>query len=171
MPYGYFMLVRFVMMVAFGVLAYRYYMLHKHIAMWVFVILSLLFQPFYKIILGRAMWNAVDVVVAAFLIILFFTERKLGKTHTKDYQPLPNGNDPKLDNRIKFRIGGKLSPKELLFVATEEDKQLTELFEKNPELLEDDRLPYYIFTFTHKAPKEKGSHTVPRSIFVRRRTC
>jgi hypothetical protein len=33
MPYGYFMLVRFVMMVAFGILAYRYYMLHKHIAM------------------------------------------------------------------------------------------------------------------------------------------
>ena len=73
MPYGYFMLVRFVMMVAFGILAYRYYMLHKHIAMWVFVVLALLFQPFYKVVLGRAMWNAVDVIVAAFLVILFFT--------------------------------------------------------------------------------------------------
>lgn len=136
MPYGYFMLVRFVMMVAFGILAYRYYMLHKHIAMWVFVVLALLFQPFYKVVLGRAMWNAVDVIVAAFLVILFFTERRLGKTYTTAHQPLPNEKSPKLDNRIKFKIGGKLAPKELLFVSTEEDKQLTELFEKNPELLE-----------------------------------
>ena len=136
MPYGYFMLVRFVMMVAFGFLAYRYYILQKHVAMWVFVLLALLFQPFYKIVLGRAMWNAVDVIVAAFLVILFFTERRLEKTYTTTRQPLPNENSPKLDNRIKFRIGGKLSPKELLFVATEKDRQLTDLFEKNPELLE-----------------------------------
>lgn len=136
MPYGYFMLVRFVMMVAFGFLAYRYFMLHKHIAMWVFVILAMLFQPFYKIVLGRVMWNAVDVIVAAFLVILFFMERRLGKIHTTVHQPLANENNPKLDNRIKFKIGGKLSPKELLFVSTEEDKQLTELFEKNPDLLE-----------------------------------
>lgn len=95
MPYGYFMLVRFVMMVAFGFLAYRYFMLHKHIAMWVFVILAMLFQPFYKIVLGRVMWNAVDVIVAAFLVILFFMERRLGKIHTTVHQPLANENNPK----------------------------------------------------------------------------
>ena len=76
MPYGYFMLVRFVMMVAFGLLAYRYYMLHKHIAMWVFVVLALLFQPFCKIALGRTVWNIVDIIVAAFLIWLWFKRKR-----------------------------------------------------------------------------------------------
>jgi len=32
--------------------------------------LALLFQPFYKIALGRAVWNVVDVVVAAGLLYL-----------------------------------------------------------------------------------------------------
>ena len=40
------------------------------------------------------------------------------------------------DNGIEFKIGGKLSPKELVYVASEEDKALTELFEKRPEVLE-----------------------------------
>lgn len=76
MPYGYFMLVRFVMMVAFGWMAYRYYLNQKTIAMWVFGALALLFQPIYKIALGRTMWNVVDVVVAIFLIFIFLKEKK-----------------------------------------------------------------------------------------------
>ena len=76
MPYGYFMLVRFVMMVAFGWMAYRYYLNQKTIAMWVFGALALLFQPIYKIALGRTMWNVVDVVVAIFLIFIFLKENK-----------------------------------------------------------------------------------------------
>lgn len=136
MPYGYFMLVRFVMMLACGGLAYRYYMLNKRIAMWVFITLALLFQPLYKIVLGRAIWNVVDIFVAVFLVILFFVEKRLEKKSVSVHQPLPNENQRKLDNKIKFKIGGKLGPKELLYIASEEDKQLTELFEKNPELLE-----------------------------------
>lgn len=136
MPYGYFMLVRFVMMLACGGLAYRYYMLNKQIAMWVFITLGLLFQPLYKIVLGRAIWNVVDIFVAVFLVTLFFVEKRLEKKSVSVHQPLPNENQRKLDNKIKFKIGGKLGPKELLYIASEEDKQLTELFEKNPELLE-----------------------------------
>ena len=136
MPYGYFMLVRFVMLVACCGLAYRYYMLNKKIAMWVFVTLALLFQPIYKIVLGRAIWNVVDVIVAAFLVVLFFMEKRLEKAKTTVHQSLPHDNHPRLSNKIKFRLEGKLAPKELLYVATEEDKQLTELFDNNPELLE-----------------------------------
>lgn len=136
MPYGYFMLVRFVMLVACCGLAYRYYMLNKKIAMWVFVTLALLFQPIYKIVLGRAIWNVVDVIVAAFLVVLFFMEKRLERAKTTVHQSLPHDSHPRLNNKIKFRLEGKLAPKELLYVATEEDKQLTELFENNPELLE-----------------------------------
>jgi len=47
MPYGYFQLVRFVAMVAFGLMAYQYYSRHKTIAATVFGVLALLFQPIY----------------------------------------------------------------------------------------------------------------------------
>lgn len=74
MPYGYFMLVRFLMMVACGLLSYSYYQREKMVAAGVFGVLALLFQPIYKIALGRTVWNIVDVVVAVFFIVLFFME-------------------------------------------------------------------------------------------------
>ena len=75
MPYGYFMLVRFVSMVAFGVMAYRYSEQSKGTLTITFVSLALLFQPFFKIALGRVVWNVVDVVVAVLLLILWLKER------------------------------------------------------------------------------------------------
>lgn len=136
MPYGYFMLVRFVMMAAFGFMAYRYFMIKKSIAAWVFVLLAVLFQPIYKIVLGRGIWNALDVVVATFLIILYVVERRLEKKESISYQPLPQKHYELIDNRIEFTLEGKLAPKELIFVAGEEDKELTDLFESNPDMLE-----------------------------------
>lgn len=75
MPYGYYMLVRFMAMVAFGIMAYRYYMNNKAIAATVFGVLALLFQPIYKIALGRTIWNIVDVIVAVLLIIIWYQEK------------------------------------------------------------------------------------------------
>lgn len=70
MPYGYYMLVRFVSMAAFGVMAYRYYEQNKVVLAIVFGFLALLFQPFIKIALGRTLWNVVDVIVAILLLVL-----------------------------------------------------------------------------------------------------
>ncbi len=75
MPYGYYTLVRFVAMVAFGVLAYNYNMQNKGTLTVTFASLAILFQPFFKIALGRMMWNIVDVAVAVLLLILWFKER------------------------------------------------------------------------------------------------
>ena len=75
MPYGYYMVVRFMAMVAFGIMAYRYYMNNKAIAATVFGVLALLFQPIYKIALGRTIWNIVDVIVAVLLIIIWYQEK------------------------------------------------------------------------------------------------
>jgi len=137
MPYGYFQLVRFVAMVAFGLMAYQYYSRQKAIAATVFGVLALLFQPIYKIALGRATWNVIDVLVAVLLIGLFVLEKRLEKKARVRYQPLPPQDLAKLeDNEIEFKMGGKLSSKELVYVASEEDKALTELFEKRPEVLE-----------------------------------
>ena len=34
--------------------------------------LALLFQPFFKIVLGRTMWNVIDVIVAIALVALWY---------------------------------------------------------------------------------------------------
>ena len=137
MPYGYYMLVRFVAMVVFGLMAYQYYTRQKAIASVIFGVLALLFQPIYKIALGRVTWNVIDVLVAALLIGLFVLERRLMKKTTISYQQLQPQEQVSLeDNEIEFKLNGKLSPKELVYVASEEDKALTELFETHPEVLE-----------------------------------
>lgn len=79
MPYGYYVFVRFVtavVMMIFGI----YYLVNKQtgIAIAAFVI-ALLFQPFFKIALGRVMWNILDVVLAILLIALPF----LNTNHNK----------------------------------------------------------------------------------------
>ena len=76
MPYGYYMLVRFVSMVAFGVMSYQY--IQKKQIAWAitFGALALLFQPFIKVALGRTMWNIVDVIVAVLLIVIWIKKTK-----------------------------------------------------------------------------------------------
>ena len=125
MPYGYFQLVRFLTTLAFGVMAYRYYKERKEWFAYTFGILALLFQPFFKIALGRAVWNIVDVIVAIGLIILFFYEWKKGgaKSQIKDVNPPINIIGGAVDdNKFEFTLQGKLGPKELIYVASEKDK-------------------------------------------------
>ena len=72
MPYGYYTLVRFVAMIIFGCMAFSFY---KNVNISLCVIassLSLLFQPFFKIVLGRTMWNVIDVIVAIALVALWY---------------------------------------------------------------------------------------------------
>lgn len=76
MPYGYYQIVRFIAMVVFVYLAYEYYKLNKVEISYTLVALSLLFQPFFKISLGRTIWNIVDVIVAIVLIYLIITDFK-----------------------------------------------------------------------------------------------
>lgn len=68
-PYGYYELVRFLALIGFGVLAYRAYEDEKQIEMIIYGSLALLFQPFFKIALGRDLWNIVDVVVGIGLLL------------------------------------------------------------------------------------------------------
>ena len=137
MPYGYFMLVRFVMMVACGWMAYKYYMRQKEVAMWVFITIAMLFQPFYKISLGRSIWNVIDVIVAIFLVLIYFVEKRMEAKTRVSFQPLPPDDQIKVENnKIDFQLNGRLAPKELIYVASEEDKELTELLERKPEVFE-----------------------------------
>lgn len=76
MPYGYYQFVRFAATAGFAYLAWMSYENDEKQKMFVFIVLAALFQPFFKIALGRSLWNVIDVVVAVGLVISAFTEKK-----------------------------------------------------------------------------------------------
>lgn len=75
MPYGYYQLVRFIAMIGFIILAHN---IHKKSALWFILWLSsaILINPFLKIALGRVVWNGLDLIWVALLIISIFNDKK-----------------------------------------------------------------------------------------------
>ena len=67
MPYGYYQLYRFIALGAFLYLAFTEQENKGWLAIW--VISALLVQPFFKVALGRDIWNIVDVIFAVLLVI------------------------------------------------------------------------------------------------------
>jgi hypothetical protein len=76
MPYGYYELVRFLAFASFGFLAYKATQVEKSEQVFIYIALALLFQPFYKIALGRELWNIVDVIVGVGLLISIFIKNR-----------------------------------------------------------------------------------------------
>lgn len=76
MPYGFYQFVRIAGLIGFAILAYQAYEQGRQTEMIIYGGLALLFQPFFKIALGREMWNVVDVVVGVGLIISLFVKPK-----------------------------------------------------------------------------------------------
>ncbi len=72
MPYGYYQFVRFAGLIGFAILAYQSHEQGRQTEMIIYGGLALLFQPFFKIALGRTIWNFVDIVVGIGLIISIF---------------------------------------------------------------------------------------------------
>jgi hypothetical protein len=75
MPYGFYQFVRFVALIGFGILAYKANEESENTEMIIYGGLALLFQPFFKIALGREIWNIVDVIVGIGLIASLFMNR------------------------------------------------------------------------------------------------
>ncbi len=80
MPYGYYQFVRFAGLIGFAILAYQANQQGRQTEMIIYGGLALLFQPFFKIALGREMWNIVDVVVGIGLILSIFIKSKSEKS-------------------------------------------------------------------------------------------
>ena len=76
LPYGYYQFVRFVGLVGFGILAYQANEEGRQTEMIIYGGLALLFQPFFKIALGREIWNIVDVIVGLGLLASIFLRPK-----------------------------------------------------------------------------------------------
>jgi len=76
MPYGYYQLVRVVSFVGFIYLGIKNYQSQRYLLVVAFSIGALLFNPFFKIALGRLIWNIVDVIYAVILIFSLYINRK-----------------------------------------------------------------------------------------------
>ena len=76
MPYGFYQFVRFAGLIGFAVFAYKAHEQGRKTEIIIYVGLAILFQPFFKIALGREIWNIVDVVVGIGLLISIFMKPK-----------------------------------------------------------------------------------------------
>ena len=76
MPYGFYQFVRFAGLIGFAILAYQANQQGRQTEMIIYGGLALLFQPFFKIALGREIWNIVDVIVGIGLLISIFMKPK-----------------------------------------------------------------------------------------------
>jgi hypothetical protein len=76
MPYGFYQFVRFAGLIGFAILAYQANQQGRQTEMIIYGGLALLFQPFFKVALGRQMWNIIDVLVGLGLIISIFLKPK-----------------------------------------------------------------------------------------------
>lgn len=72
MQYGFYQFVRFSALVGFVILAYQANGTSYKIETIVYVGLAMLFQPFFKIALGREIWNIIDVIVGVGLLVSLF---------------------------------------------------------------------------------------------------
>lgn len=79
MPYGFYQFVRFAGLIGFAILAYQSLQEGRQTEIIIYALLALLFQPFFKIALGRELWNVVDVIVAIGLIASIFINSKKSK--------------------------------------------------------------------------------------------
>lgn len=73
MPYGYYQLYRFSAMGAFFYLAYAEQGKKEWVVVW--IVSGLLVQPFFKVALGRDIWNIVDGIWAVLLIVSTFKKK------------------------------------------------------------------------------------------------
>jgi uncharacterized membrane protein HdeD (DUF308 family) len=76
MPYGLYQFVRFAAMIGFAYLAYSANQQTNKSEVFIYIALLILFQPIFKIALGRTIWNIVDLVVGIGLIVSLFQSKQ-----------------------------------------------------------------------------------------------
>ncbi|MDK2772805.1 MAG: hypothetical protein KYX68_11350 [Flavobacterium sp.] len=76
LPYGYYQFVRFIALIGFVYLAYNVNEKGYKNEAFIYLTLAILFQPFYKIALGRTLWNIVDVLVGLGLLLSLISTKK-----------------------------------------------------------------------------------------------
>jgi hypothetical protein len=75
LPYGYFQFVRFSAFACFTYFSYLAFNESKQGLAALYIVLAILFQPFFKVALGRELWNIVDVVVGVGILLSVSTTK------------------------------------------------------------------------------------------------
>ncbi len=68
MPYGYYNLIRYASCIIFGLMAYIENKDKNMPKVILYAAIAILFQPFFKIALGRDLWNFIDIIAAIILV-------------------------------------------------------------------------------------------------------
>lgn len=76
MTYSFYQVVRFAGFLGFVILAYKAYQENRQSEIIIYCGLALLFQPIFKVALGRQVWNIVDIVVGLGLILSIWIKPK-----------------------------------------------------------------------------------------------
>ena len=76
MPYSYYEVMRFLGMIGFGILGYKELEKDNQTFMVLWFASALLINPFFKIALGRTIWNVIDVIWVILLIFSIFYRSK-----------------------------------------------------------------------------------------------
>ena len=75
-PYSYYSGLRWAVFMAGAGFAWTSYKKQIPIWPWVWAGAAILFQPFFKIALGRTVWNIVDVIFAGVIVASYFLEKR-----------------------------------------------------------------------------------------------
>jgi hypothetical protein len=70
LPYGYYMLLRFIACGVFAWAAYIAFERNEDILPWVFIVLAIIFNPILKIHFPKEMWAVIDFLSGIFLILI-----------------------------------------------------------------------------------------------------
>jgi len=116
MPYSYFQLVRFAGLAGFAWLAYKDSFKTDKSLMILWAVSALLINPIFKVPLGRHVWNIVDVVwVAILLVTVLFEEnanrRKIIRKDESQKVELPTVS-PRAKELLEKEYGVKMTDKE-----------------------------------------------------------
>lgn len=76
MPYGYYTLIRFLVMAGGIGWAVRFFREERVYFALSAALVALLFNPIWKVALGRGVWNAIDVLLAILLVVLLYMRSK-----------------------------------------------------------------------------------------------
>ncbi len=80
LPYGYYQFVRFAALIGFSILAFQAKEKGRQGEMKIYILLALLFQPIFKIAIGRHLWNMVDIIVGIGLLISVIVSAKVKRS-------------------------------------------------------------------------------------------
>lgn len=72
MPYSYFNILRIYAVIVFGILLFQIPSKKQNLQnskFIIYLILIFLFQPIFKIPLGRTLWNIIDVIIAIWMLV------------------------------------------------------------------------------------------------------